>query len=110
MGWSRYRIHLNEEPHKYDQVKGDLYGNPDLVVEISSPSTAAYDRYEKFPLYERNGVPWMWLIDQDTLAIEEFQWTPDGYLHSGTTAPGELFRPQLFDELALDLVKLVELD
>src|ERR1043165_4076946 len=45
---------------RYDEDKGDLFGAPDLIVEISSPSTASYDRVEKFDLYWDNQVPWVW--------------------------------------------------
>lgn len=36
---------------------------PELVVEVLSPSTAAYDRGEKKLIYERNGVQEYWIID-----------------------------------------------
>lgn len=32
-----------------------IYGAPDLVIEILSPSTASYDIREKFRVYERTG-------------------------------------------------------
>lgn len=37
-------------------------GSPTLVVEITSPSTAAKDLREKRAVYERAGVPEYWLI------------------------------------------------
>lgn len=42
----------------------------DLVVEVSSPSTAVYDRTTKADTYAALGVRELWLIDMDRRAIE----------------------------------------
>jgi Uma2 family endonuclease len=46
-------------------------GAPDWLAEVLSPSTASYDQGVKIPLYERAGVPEVWLIHPTdrTLAI-----------------------------------------
>ena len=46
-------------------------GAPDWLAEVLSPSTASYDQSVKIPLYERAGVPEVWLIHHTdrTLAI-----------------------------------------
>jgi Uma2 family endonuclease len=46
-------------------------GAPDWLAEVLSPSTASYDRVVKIPVYERAGVPEVWLIDpkRQTVAI-----------------------------------------
>lgn len=48
------------------------YGGPDLVCEILSPSTAKYDKHEKFALYEKHGVREYWLLDQANQWIEVY--------------------------------------
>lgn len=40
-----------------------LRGAPDWLAEVLSPTTARYDRSLKIPVYERAGVPEVWLID-----------------------------------------------
>jgi Uma2 family endonuclease len=40
-----------------------VFGPPDLVVEILSASTVAYDRGTKFQVYQQSGVQELWLID-----------------------------------------------
>jgi Uma2 family endonuclease len=49
-----------------------LVGAPDLVIEILSASTAAYDRGDKLRTYERSGVRELWLIDPYGPAGTEF--------------------------------------
>ena len=49
-----------------DQTKLDdkgCLGAPDLIIEITSPSTARLDLKEKFALYERMGVKEYWIIN-----------------------------------------------
>jgi Uma2 family endonuclease len=40
-----------------------ILGSPDLVIEILSKSTAAYDRGAKLRAYDRTGVREVWLVD-----------------------------------------------
>jgi Uma2 family endonuclease len=83
-----------------------IHGAPDLVVEVTS-STPARDRVHKFRVYFGNGVPWYWIIDSNTLAIEEYHATPQGYLRVASVAAGEEFRPQLFPNLVINLAALL---
>jgi Uma2 family endonuclease len=84
-----------------------IHGAPDLVVEVTS-GTPARDRVHKFRVYYDNGVPWYWIVDSNTLAIEEYHNTPQGYLRTASIASGEEFRPQLFPGLTLNLATLLE--
>jgi Uma2 family endonuclease len=57
-----------------DRCKTDergVRGAPDWLAEVLSPSTASYDQSIKIPLYERAGVPEVWLVHPTdrTLAI-----------------------------------------
>jgi Uma2 family endonuclease len=90
----------------YDSVRGYVRGVPDLVVEILSPSTAEYDRTQKMSDYAACAVTWVWLIDQETLLVEEYQWTPEGYLRRQAVDARTPFRPHLFPELTLEMGQL----
>lgn len=92
----------------YDEAKGDLYGSPDLVVEILSPSNAIYDRVEKLAAYHRAQVPWVWFVEQDSLVIEELKWTPDGYVIVGAALTDQVFQPKLFEGLDIHLQELLD--
>ena len=40
-----------------------MRGAPDWVAEVLSPGTARHDQLVKIPVYERAGVPEVWLVD-----------------------------------------------
>ncbi len=61
-----------------------IYGAPDLVVEVLSPSTAKNDRGYKRDLYEKSGVKEYWIIDPNMRSIEAYllsdgKYRLDGY-------------------------------
>ena len=47
-------------------------GAPDLIVEVSSPSTARADRFIKFYAYERASMREFWIVNPQTRAIEVY--------------------------------------
>ena len=49
-----------------------VYGAPDLVVEILSPSTAKNDKGHKKDAYERHGVREYWLVDPVNKSVEQY--------------------------------------
>ena len=56
---------------------------PDWVCEILSPSTRKFDLEEKRPVYAREGVGHLWLVDPSARTLEAFTlgngaWTPAG--------------------------------
>jgi Uma2 family endonuclease len=54
-----------------DIIKTDgIYGAPDLIVEVLSPSTAARDRGYKRKLYEKCGVREYWIVSPEASSIE----------------------------------------
>ena len=48
----------------------NIQGVPDLVIEVTSPSTAGYDRREKQDLYARAGVRELWHVHPTDVTIE----------------------------------------
>ncbi len=71
--------------------KGRLFGPPDLVVEIVSPSSYARDRYEKFVLYEKHGVKEYWIVLPGEKVIEVWCLKDGKYvLHSVAVEKGEV--------------------
>jgi Uma2 family endonuclease len=61
-------------------IKEDgIFGVPDMVVEIISPSSIKTDRGKKFKLYERMNLPEYWIIDINNRSIEVYQRQESGY-------------------------------
>jgi len=98
---------FSEHLDRYNEQKGDIEGVPDLVVEVLSPTTASYDRVDKFAEYFRAGVPWVWFVDQEALTVEEFKWTVDGYLLTQVVKSGETFKPKALPDFELNLKALL---
>ncbi len=78
---SNERMHIDTE--------AEIWGGPDLVVEILSPSTAARDRTVKQVLYARNGVNEYWLIDVDARTIEVLLLGDHGFEPTATYGEGD---------------------
>ncbi|MGH3664876.1 MAG: Uma2 family endonuclease [Egibacteraceae bacterium] len=52
---------------------------PDLVVEVSSPTTRRHDLVRKRRLYEARGVPEYWFVDLDADRIEVYRLAGNAY-------------------------------
>ncbi len=53
-----------------------IFGAPDLVVEILSPSTSSKDHIRKKALYERNGVKEYWLVHPVERVVVAYRQAP----------------------------------
>jgi Uma2 family endonuclease len=61
-----------------DIVRDWVYGAPDLVVEILSPSTRRTDEIGKRQLYDRFDVREYWLVDPDNHSLTVYRRVADG--------------------------------
>jgi Uma2 family endonuclease len=69
-------------------VKGQIWGAPDLVVEVLSRHTAVRDRTVKLRWYRRYGVQECWLMDPARRRVEVFEF-PAGARVRRHTAAGD---------------------
>lgn len=76
-----------------------IIGAPDLVVEVSSPGTAGYDRRQKQDAYAHGGVAEYWIADPIARTIEVLVLEAGGYrsrgVFEGATTLPSLVLPQL---------------
>ncbi len=76
---------------------------PDWVCEVLSPSTEAVDRAEKMPIYARENVAHLWLVDpiehmNEVYRLERERWS---LLH--VSCNGDKVRAEPFDAIELEL-------
>ena len=73
-----------------------IEGAPDIVVEITSPSSQRMDRIRKSATYATFGVPEYWIVDPDTETIL-VQALVDGRYQTGENLEGPVRSVQLSD-------------
>ena len=78
---SNERLHIDTE--------AEVWGGPDLVVEILSPSTADRDRTVKRALYARHGVNEYWIVDADARKIAVLLLGDQGFEPVATYGEGD---------------------
>jgi Uma2 family endonuclease len=81
-------------------------GPPDLIVEITDPSTVMRDTGVKRRRYADTGVAHYWLVDPPTRTLEVQQLGPDGYGAPVGYQSGEVFKPTLFPSLEIAVANL----
>ena len=85
-------------------------GPPDLIIEISSPSTGTLDLTVKFDLYQRYAVKEYWIVHPDEQTVMVFKLQENGLYG----VPGRYGRTGSIDipllgELSIDLADVFEL-
>jgi len=81
---------LNE--HRDRIAESRIVGAPDLVVEVTSPGTATYDRHTKYDAYARAGVPEYWIADPAAHTVEVLALDVNTY-HSLGVFRGQIVLP-----------------
>jgi Uma2 family endonuclease len=79
---------------------------PDWVCEVLSPSTLRHDRHDKMPVYLREGVTHVWLIDPIARTLEVYMLDGATYRLLATHADAEAVRAPPFDAIVLELSAL----
>ena len=75
-----------EERYPGDDDNNDPYFvvAPDWAAEVLSESTARLDRMRKLPIYARERIPHVWLVDPRDRTVEVFRLGSDGYVLTKT--------------------------
>jgi Uma2 family endonuclease len=85
------------------KIKDRIYGAPDVVIEVLSPSTGLKDKREKKSLYERFGVREYILIHPEELLIERY-WLDGGKFQGpDLLGAGERLVIRVLEELEIAL-------
>jgi Uma2 family endonuclease len=79
---------------------------PDWACEVLSPSTEDIDRVEKLPVYAREGVAHVWLLDPVLRTLEVFRLDGATYRLISTWRADAKVRAEPFDAIELPLASL----
>jgi Uma2 family endonuclease len=84
-------------------------GAPDLIVEVTSPSTLKKDWNYKFNLYEAAGVREYWIVNPKEKVANVFILQPDGRYDNGTVYESNQKAPvSIFKGLEIDFNEVFE--
>lgn len=97
-GWRRARM-----PVLPNEAYGELA--PDWICKVVSPSTARIDRVRKVPIYAREGVSHLWLVDPLQQTLEVFRLEGRHWLLMSTHGGAEVVRVTPFEALDLDMAR-----
>lgn len=70
---------------------------PDWVCEILSPGTLRIDRMKKMPIYAREKIGHVWLVDPRERTVEVFRHEGAGYVLVGTFGGDDAVRAEPFE-------------
>jgi Uma2 family endonuclease len=95
-GWRRERMPA-VEPSAYFTLA------PDWVCEVLSPRTAKMDRADKLPIYAREQVGHVWLVDPAARTLEVLRREATRWLLVGVWSDEARVRGEPFDAIELEL-------
>ncbi len=76
---------------------------PDWVCEVVSPSTGRSDRVLKMPIYAREQVGHLWLVDPGLRTLEVYRLESQRWVVASTYGGSGLIRAEPFDAIEIDL-------
>ncbi len=92
---------LERQPHLPDEAYFSL--PPDWLCEVLSLSTGRLDRLKKLPVYAREGVSSVWLVDPLQQTLEVLQLECGHWVVAGTHGGQHSARIPPFDAIAIEL-------
>jgi Uma2 family endonuclease len=98
-GWRRERL-----PEFPDTAAFTLA--PDWACEVVSPSTERLDRAKKMPVYARERVAHLWLLNPIARTLEVYRLADGGWLLLATHEGAAIVRAEPFDAVDLELAPL----
>jgi len=76
---------------------------PDWVCEVVSPSTGSLDRARKMPIYAREQVGHLWIVDPVARTLEVYRWDDGRWVVAGAYGGSEAVRAEPFEAIALEM-------
>jgi Uma2 family endonuclease len=98
-GWRKDR-------HPARPVGRPVLAVPDWVCEVLSDSTRRKDLRQKLPVYHRQQVGHVWLVDPDVRAVQVYRWAEPGFVLVDSGGLGDVLRAEPFPEAGIDIADL----
>ena len=95
-GWRRGSMPVLKNVPYFEQA-------PDWVCEVVSPSTGRVDRIRKMPIYAREHVGHLWLVDPLQRTLEVYRLEGHGWYVVSGYSDAEHVQAEPFDALEIDL-------
>lgn len=95
-GWRRERMPVLQNVPYFELA-------PDWVCEVVSPSTARIDRVRKMPIYAREQVGHLWLVDPIMHTLEVYRLEGQRWVVASTHGGAESVRAEPFETVELDM-------
>lgn len=95
-GWRRERMPVLEDV-PYSELA------PDWVCKVASPSTGRSDRVLKMPIYAREQVGHLWLVDPGLRTLEVYGLEAHRWVVLRTNGGNETIRAEPFEAIEIDL-------
>ncbi len=91
-----------------DKIGDDgIYGAPDWVIEVLSPSTAMKDRHLKTYYYGQFGVKEYWIVDPKNQTIKVYRFPYDSESDGVSYSFDEELSPSLYPDLKIKIADLL---
>ena len=99
-------LFISNENRKIVEERG-IFGSPDLVIEILSPSNRNHDKIKKFSIYEKFRVKEYWIIDPEKNVIEVFTLENENLISYCLVKDGEKLKSKTFTDIELSYKDLI---
>ena len=91
-------------------AKTGYIGAPQMIIEITSPSTVRLDRVLKFNKYEAAGVKEYWIVEPENKIITCFVLEPDGrYGRPKIFSEGDTIKVATFPDLEVNVDEIFKI-
>ena len=78
---------------------------PDWVCEVVSPRTGILDRRRKMPIYAREGVSHLWIVDPILRTLEVYRIESGRWVVASTHGGDDLVRAEPFEAVELEITR-----
>lgn len=96
-GWKKEIVPVLSTSKHYFEIA------PQWICEVLSPSTAGIDRVKKLPIYLREKVDHVWLIDPVAKTLEIYQRNQNTWILLNSFVGNDTVRAAPFDAIEMDL-------